>query len=376
MNQIGLRRRSFIIGSGVVAATAAVHAQPARSKAPRTLTIAQIMDTSQEQLDVSKDFVIGSRAAWQEINARGGVRGRSVSHLNIEVDGSADSLRAALETVRKNPDCVVLSGTAGNRTATSLVGLLQEADLPIAHAAPWLQNSTIAIDDNTFPIFAGCQEQIVHALKSLATVGFSDLAAVYAKNEEWQLYKDEVDHTAAGLKLKLLNIRGDGELTRLGAGLAASTPPVLLFVGGTPELLAFIQGLEKQQRMRYVIAMSDVNLQAVAQLGNLRSTPVITTHPVPEVTSAMPIVRAFRETLARLFDETPTPLSLAGFIAARYTYDVLAGVEVPTRAAVLAAFQRRTAYDLGGYRVAFDNHGRSANFVTQSMLTLDGRILS
>jgi hypothetical protein len=33
------------------------------------------VDTSQEQQDVAKDFLIGSRAAWQDINLKGGLRG-------------------------------------------------------------------------------------------------------------------------------------------------------------------------------------------------------------------------------------------------------------------------------------------------------------
>ena len=38
------------------------------------------------------------------------------------------------------------------------------------------------------------------------------------------------------------------------------------------------------------------------------------TQPVPLVNSSLPVVRSYRETLARLFDEPPTPLSLAGYM--------------------------------------------------------------
>jgi hypothetical protein len=47
----------------------------------------------------------------------------------------------------------------------------------------------------------------------------------------------------------------------------------------------------------------------------------------------------------------------------------------PTRAEVLAAFQRRRELDVGGFRVTFDAKRRSATFVTQSMLTADGRVV-
>jgi hypothetical protein len=92
--------------------------------------------------------------------------------------------------------------------------------------------------------------------------------------------------------------------------------------------------------------------------------------------SSVPIVRRYRDVLARLFDEPPVALSLAGFIAAQYTYDVLAGIDGPlTRASALAAFQKRNTVDVGGYRAHYDADRRSAGYVTQSMLTADGRVV-
>ena len=58
------------------------------------------------------------------------------------------------------------------------------------------------------------------------------------------------------------------------------------------------------------------------QMGAGRTTPVIATQSVPIVSSSIAVVRSYRETLSRLFDKPPTSLSLAGFIAARYTYEV------------------------------------------------------
>jgi hypothetical protein len=147
-------------------------------------------------------------------------------------------------------------------------------------------------------------------------------------------------------------------------------------VGGTPELAEFTQGLEKQARQRYVVALADVNLQTMLQMGAARNTPVIATQPVPLVNASLPVVRSYRETLSRLFDEPPTPLSLAGFIAARYTYEVLNDVDGPmTRQSVLAAFQRRTRFDVGGFSISFNPQRRSGSYVTQSMMTIDGRLI-
>ena len=122
--------------------------------------------------------------------------------------------------------------------------------------------------------------------------------------------------------------------------------------------------------------MANVNLQTVTQMGAGRTTPIIVAQPVPVVTASLPIVRAYTETMSRLFDEPPVTLSLAGFIAARYTFEVLnnIGSEI-TRASALTAFQRRDKIDINGFRVSFNPERRSSSFVTQSMLNLEGRVI-
>ena len=377
-NPIFSRRRLLQNASLAVAASASVAwAQPGKpSTLPTSIVVAQIVDSSQAQQDVSKDFLIGSRAAWQDINLRGGINGRQVQHLAVETDGSPASLRVALDSVKANPSCVVMSGSVGDELAIQIVERSRQDGFNMAHAAPWLQNSSIDIDDKTFPIFAARQEQITHALKTLAVMGMNELGAVYASARDHAAYHVEVERIASSMQLKLASFQGGGALRALGQKLTPRTPAVMLFVGGTPELAEFTQGLEKQARQRYIVALADVNLATLAQMGAARNTPVIATQPVPLVNANLAIVRSYRETLGRLFDEPPAPLSLAGFIAARYTYDVLSGIDgALTRQSALAAFQKRSTLDVGGFRVSFNAQRRSSTYVTQSMMSADGRLI-
>ncbi len=197
------------------------------------------------------------------------------------MDGTPDGLTAAVQSLRDNPACVALSGTVSDPVATRLVALLRRDGLAIAHVAPWLQNSIVDIDERTFPIFAARQEQIGHALKSLSALGVQEVGAVFASRREHELYREDTARIAAGMKLKLRSYPGTIPLTQLGQQMDQGTPAVLLFIGGTPELVQFTQGLDKP----------------------------------------------------------------------------------------------RAARDLGGYRVSFDANRRSATYVTQSMLTADGRVV-
>jgi len=372
-------RRQLLHRASLLTASTAIPgwAQPGKPAASsRGVAIAQVVDFSQAQQDVSKDFLIGSRAAWQDINSRGGIRGRQVQHLAVETDGTPAGLRTALNSVKDNSSCVVMSGSVGDEVASQIVALSRQEGFNMAHAAPWLQNSSLEVDDKTFPIFAARQEQIAYALKTLSVMGMKELGAVYGSARDHTAYHVEVERIAKDMQLKLQSFNGGGQLRLLGQQLTPDTPAVLLFVGGTPELAEFTQGLQKQARQRYIVALADVNLQTMLQMGAARSTPVIATQPVPLVNTSLPIVRSYRETLARLFDEPPTPLSLAGFIAARYTYEVLNEIEGSlTRQSALAAFQRRASLDVGGFRISFNPQRRSSTYVTQSMMTMDGRLI-
>lgn len=357
-----------------LAGTASLWAQP--SKSTRGITVAQIADVSTSQIDVSKDFLVGSRTAWHEINSRGGLLGNPVKHLVIEADGSAASLRTAVESLKSVPQCVALFGSSGDRAAAQLVSLLGRELPDLAHVAPWLQNVEAATAPNTFPIFASRQEQITHAIKSLSVMGITQVGAVYGTAVEHTAYRADLEQVAKTLNLSIVSYATQGDLQDLAQSLKANSPRVLLFVGGTPELVRFMQGIEKQAAQRYIVAMSDVNLQSIQQMGMSRFTPMIATQVVPMVNASLPIVKAYRAALSRLYDEPPTPLSLAGYMAAHYTHAVLQNVDGPlNRATALQAFARRTAVDIGGFRIAPDNRSRGMAYVTQSMIAADGRLV-
>ena len=195
--------------SGLLAASAVwggspnVWAQGAKAANAKSLVIAQIVDTSQGQQDVSKDFLIGARAAWQNINLKGGIRGQKVVHLTVETDGSSGSIQQAVEVIQNNASCVGLSGSVGDRVATQVMKASRRGMLTMAHAAPWLQSSDREIDDRTFPVFAPRQAQIAYALKTLSVMGLRELGAVYGSAQEHAAHHEELEKTAVGLQLKL-----------------------------------------------------------------------------------------------------------------------------------------------------------------------------
>ena len=381
-------RRQWLHGTAFAGwfATQPVWAQtstkPAASKAatgPAIASVAQVIDMSAAQQDVSRDLLVGAQAAWKDFNARGGLRGRPVQHVALETDGSPASLEAAWKAVRADANCVALAGCAGNSAALGLLELQRKAgpDTALAHVAPWLQSADVVLDDATFPVFADRHAQIEHAVTALSVAGVREVGVVYASRAAQTGNRAELERISQGLKLQLQTIPAANTVEQTAQTLGPKTPSMLLFIGGTPELAQFLQGIKKQGGQRFVVALADVNLQTLAQLGSMgRNASVVVTQAVPMVNAGLPVVRAYRDALARYYDEAPTPLGLAGFIAARYTAQVLASLDTaPTRQNVLAAFQRRNTVDVGGFQVQYDKNRRSGYFVTQSMLASDGRVV-
>ena len=308
-------RRMAIHGLGGLAAVALTPSWAQKDNkdgASKSLTFVQVADVSPGQIDISKDFVVGSRAAWQEINASGGFRGRQVQHRTVEVDGSDASLRQVVDTYKGQAQVAAFMGTVGGHVAESLADLLHREAPDMPHVAPWLQNANFQVSDNTFPIFASRQDQITHAVRTLSLAGVTEMGAVYASPAEYSSYHQEVQRTAVALNMRVTTFGPIADLQRLAQTLTAQSPRLLIFLGGTPELLQFTQGIAKQADLRYVIAMSDVNLQTLSQVGMPPHAPVIATQVVPLLNTSATVVRAYRSALLKYFDEPPTPQGLAG----------------------------------------------------------------
>jgi hypothetical protein len=200
---------------------APARAQPGKKAADsKSLVIAQIVDLFAGAAGCVQDFLIDSHAARKDINLKSGLKGRTIEHQTLETDGTPASLRVAIESIRNNACCIAVSGSVGDRIAAGAMSLLRSDNLHLAHVAPWLQNSSPKLHDNTLPIFAARQEQMGYALKTLSVMGMKELGAVYGTAGDYAALHIEVERIAAGMQLKLESFQG---VTGLRARLKTDT---------------------------------------------------------------------------------------------------------------------------------------------------------
>jgi len=366
--------------AGLASSTAWIGLQAAaqsRSAETKALRVVQLLDTSGDQQELSRDYSTGVRLALAEAKQTGA---RVPQLVSVDTDGSPASLRDALAQVKADSTQVALLGAVGGRLAAASIAAAKQAQLEIAHVAPWLADTRFDNERAVFTIFASREAQIRHALAALATVGIAELGLVYPTAREESAVQEEIDAIATRLKLRprRLSVPAGQDIAAYAASLRHDTPAFLLFLGGSIELAQFTQGLEKQKLQRYIICLSDVDTTTLLQLNPGKSASIIFAQVVPNPQSnSTPFVRSYRSTLKALFDEAPSPVSLAGYLAGHYAARVLSGLDPnASRAAVLAEFDRRRPLDLDGYRIEFAAQpGRGSTFVSQTMLGANGRLI-
>ena len=361
--------------AGVSMSTPSVWAQNALRSNAGGLMVGQIADVSNAYQDISKDFIIGSRTAWQEINAAGGIRGQRIRHQVIEMDGSSVELDKAWKQLRDDESCLATFGSCADAMASQVTVRNSAERNELAHAAPWLQNAAIDSSRGTFPIFSNREQQLKHALQSMSNVGIGSLSVVYQSERDRATNAQDIARIASNLKLGLRQWPVEADLVAQSRRISATQVPLVLFVGGTPELVQFMQGWNRSGGIRYIVALADVNLQTALQMSGGKHVPVIGTQAVPVVSSSVRIAQRFRVALAKYFDEPPTALSLAGYISARYTAQVMQSAKSLNSASIYDAFVRRSSMDLEGFRIEVENGRLHSAFVTQSMMSLDGRVI-
>ncbi|MFM2111444.1 MAG: hypothetical protein RLZZ271_104 [Pseudomonadota bacterium] len=352
------------------------HAAKPETRSRDAVYVAQLFDTSLAHQDVSRDFMIGSRCAWQEMQQAAPKAQVGIRHRAIEVDGSPRQLESALETLLGDPSCIALSGTVGQSTARWVAEALEHqppGQTPLVQIAPWLHDMKTTA--SSIKTFASLDAQISHALKNLSVVGLKEVGVVFASAQEQQFFDVVLKRLSTQHKLKVQVYVAQQGFYQLGLQLPQETPAVLLFMAGTPELAQFSKGAGKNNRHRYAIGMADINSQTLQQMGLGRNVPVVITQVVPIVTAALPVVRDYRNALAKFFDEPPSPLSLSGYISARITHKLLGQHGVTTRNQVGALAKNPWSLDIGGYVVDYDGQQAGKAFVTQSMVASDGRLI-
>lgn len=363
------RRRTLIVGTAALMAKPIYTFAQARRSPLAELQVTQILDMSPAQQNLSRDYATGVRLAFAELKDARLPLPRLVV---LETDGSAAAVIAAARAVQQDSSQLALVGVAGEGAAIKSAEALKEANADLPMIAPWLSDSRFDDNPSIALLFASRNQQLKHVLSHLAMVGVTELGLVYPNAEAAAADAQSLEGLSRELKVqaRVLPSPGAGELERFGRTLPLGAPYFLVFLGGSLELAQFTAGLAVGRKPKYVICLSEVDPNTFIQTASDMSSPVVFTQVVPNPrASRLPVVRAYQQALNRFFDEPPSPMSLAGYIAGRYAGIVLSRTSASaSRQQLLVELKQRRAVEVNGWPIAFANGARGSSYVDQVLL--------
>jgi len=333
--------------------------------------------------ELGKAIHQGARAAFDEINAQGGVHGRRIE-LVAKDDGynvarSTENTRAFLA----DPSIFALFTPMGTPNVEAMLPLIRNTDVPCF--APLTGGLVARPADmrNVMNVRPSYPEEAERLVEHLATIGIRRIAIAYQNNAFGKEVLKGTDAAVAKHGVTLVaaaSIVNDGSDAGAAVKRIVEAEPeaVLLGLAGKPTI-DFVKGIRAARLGLPLYALSVMgSASTLAALGD-DGYGITVTQVVPLPTRAVvPVVRDF----VRAWGNSgatidPSHLALEGYINARVFAEALRRCgRNPNRKAFINSAWALKRFDLGGFDVNFDRPGRNASrFVELTMISHGGRFI-
>ena len=377
-----MQRRQFIAASASALVLPSTFAQSNPKLPANALVIGCAAPLTGPLASAGQSVQLGAKAAFEEVNAQGGVNKRPV-HLRLIDDGyvpqrSAEAVKQLLgqQEVVALMTCV---GTANNAASMPLIEASDALHLAPLTGAASLRKSGI---NNVYHVRASYNDEVSRLVDNLLDMHLDSLAIVYLDNGFGkELHKVGIE----ALKKKGLKAVAEVPLATDGKGLDASVKAVLaarpsamlLFTAGTAST-AMTQAIRKAAPSMPIAGLS-VTFSSVAlkELG-ADASGIATTLVVPDaMRTKYPLVRKFQKALRAIGSEDFNPITFETYINAQMMIKALQGAgDNPSRTKVRQSLASIRNTDLGGFQVDFSGESHvGSDYVSLGILSKNGRYI-
>ena len=315
---------------------------------------------------LGQDVRVGAEAVFKEVNANGGIHGRSLV-LRVADDGY-DPPQTVVETLRlaqENPVFAFL-GYVGTATANAVLPMIQDFAIPVVGVVSGALSLRDPLIREVFNVRASYENETEALIGKLMEGGVKTVGVVY-QFDGFGL--SVLAGTQKAMSTRGLSVLGTGTFQRntkairmaLGAMLEAQ-PDVVIFAGPYQPAAAFLKAARASGLKSRIAAVSFVGalnlLPLVGELGEGMLISQVVPHPEDKTVS---LTREC-DRLVRKHEITElTFLSLEGCLDAQVMVNALqrAGKGL-TRPSFIAALEQMNQVDLGGMTIAFGPDKRQA----------------
>ncbi len=329
-----------------------------------------------------KSTRIGIDAAMFEINAKGGINGRTLA-LDM-VDDAYNPARTA-ENVKKmisGGSVFALSSCIGTPNNAAIFPMVEESQIPYVSPTTGASSLRKAGLNNVFHVRASYTDETQRLVQNIVSMGLKGIAIAYLDNAFGKevLADAQKALTAAGVKAVIeAPVATDGKnLPEAVANIMAAKPGAIFLATAGAASVTLLTAIKKVSPTLPVVSLSVAfSAENLKQIGELSSGIAITT-VIPDTTrTRMAVQREYQAAMRAMGNTDFASGSIESYIAFQIIAEGLerAGKDL-TRAKFRTAVAGLRNFDIGGFNI---NYSASpyvgSKYIDLAVLSAGGRIV-
>ena len=334
-----------------------------------------VFGQSTDFAEIGLNLQLGIQAAFREVNARGGVNGRTFRLITLDDDYQAG--KAIKNTVRliEDEEVFAILGSAGTPTSRAVVPIIAEAGVPYIapfSGADFLRESHLTNVINLRASYSQETEALVNWLineRGLSRIGVMYQDDQYGRSGYSGVIEALRKHNMQPAAVSLYTPNTNAIKTSL-LDLTPAYPQAIILVGTFEPVAKLIEWARRTGLHSQFFTVSVAAHDGLLDLLGNEGAGVYATQVMPLVTETPHNVRDSYEDALYALDSTATPnfFSLEGYIAARLAIlGVSSCGDELDRQCFLDTIGGSAVLSIDGFRLRFgeeDNQGSDAVYLT------------
>ncbi len=327
-------------------------------------------------------FHQGARIWFDQINAQGGVAGKTIEIKTLD-DGYEPDRCAANTQKLISEDVFALFGYIGTPTSLAALPLLSKAQVPFIAPFTGAMGLREPFNKQVFHLRASYNDETALIVKQLTNLGLKKIAVFYQNDAYGKAGLDGVTLALDKLGLKPVATatveRNSVDVAASVRTINAAGPDAVVQISAYKSCAAYIRAARKAGFGGTFFNVSFVGTQALADELGKDGAGVVVSQVMPSPYSlARPIAREFSEAVKKAGGNAQANFSsMEGYLAAKVVTEGLkrAGTRMNSREGLIQGIEAIGSQSLGGFQLNFSaSQHVASSFVELSMLTGDGRV--
>ena len=363
----------------------------AAGTAERSIVIGQVVDQHGNDLESSRDYVIGAKLYFDYVNSKGGLNGQRLVQLVKDSGGEpADALQLTRDLI-EHDNAMVLFGYTGEAAirAVAQSDMLDRAGIALVSPLTGFGDEGGKISHNVFVSRAAYATELRKIIDYFRTVSLNRFAVIATRADladglgaalaDITSQPHPADQAPVQLVFKAKAFDA-AALDRALKQAEEKNPQVLIVLGDGLDLGIVAHTLADKKFALPVVGLSLANSRVVLQVaGDKDANGIVLSQVVPNPARGdTPVTREHLAFMKKYLDEPPSHLTLEGFMAAKALVEELRDAQShgDDRAAVLRALRAHEVIDVGGLSVDYALNRAPLVTVDLSMVRSDGTLLN